>query len=262
MNRLQEYRAAAGLTQPQVAAGLKAVEARADTPLVSRYEKGVCLPTAAQLDRLEELLGAGRLELYDLEDLSLVGPPRRAGRASGGNWFPPGTRGQEAERRTFRRKSPREEVLPGAPCLCRQLPARPSGRVRVLLLERLARRGPQTATGRVRRPEQGCESGGGPGGVMVWRFPPTWETPRTRSPPGGARYAGGSSTETRPSRASGGGCAAPSVERSRTVKIDPETARAVLEAVDDELRKYLSDDLRDRIWNQMVGRFPLPPEME
>lgn len=45
-------------------------------------------------------------------------------------------------------------------------------------------------------------------------------------------------------------------------RIDPETARAVLEAVDDELRKYLSDDLRDRIWNQMVGRFPLPPEME
>lgn len=74
MNRLQEYRTAAGLTQPQVAARLKTVEARADAPLVSRYEKGVCLPTAAQLDRLEELLGAGRRELYDLEDLSLLPP--------------------------------------------------------------------------------------------------------------------------------------------------------------------------------------------
>ena len=74
MNRVQEYRMAAGLTQPQVAAGLKAVEARVDAPLVSRYEKGVCLPTAAQLDRLEELLGVGRRELYDLEDLSLLPP--------------------------------------------------------------------------------------------------------------------------------------------------------------------------------------------
>lgn len=95
MNRLQEYRAAAGLTQPQVAAGLKAVEARADAPLVSRYEKGVCLPTAAQLDRLEELLGAGRLELYDLEDLSLVGPPGELGGHPGGT----GSRPEHAARK-------------------------------------------------------------------------------------------------------------------------------------------------------------------
>ena len=57
MNRLQERRMALGLTQPQVSARLKETEPRADVGMVSRYEKGVCLPTADQLKDLD-LLGA------------------------------------------------------------------------------------------------------------------------------------------------------------------------------------------------------------
>lgn len=73
MNRLQEMRALLELTQPQVSARLKEVEPRADVGMVSRYEKGVCLPTNAQLSALEALYGVPRTELYDLEDLDLVG---------------------------------------------------------------------------------------------------------------------------------------------------------------------------------------------
>ena len=49
MNRLQERRMVLGLTQPQVSARLKETEPRADVGMVSRYEKGVCLPTPDQL---------------------------------------------------------------------------------------------------------------------------------------------------------------------------------------------------------------------
>lgn len=73
MNRLQERRMALGLTQPQVSARLKETEPRADVGMVSRYEKGVCLPTADQLKALEDVLGASRTELYDAEDLNLLG---------------------------------------------------------------------------------------------------------------------------------------------------------------------------------------------
>ena len=71
MNRLQERRMALGLTQPQVSARLKETEPRADVGMVSRYEKGVCLPTPDQLKTLEDVLGASRTELYDAEDLAL-----------------------------------------------------------------------------------------------------------------------------------------------------------------------------------------------
>ena len=73
MNRLQERRMALGLTQPQVSARLKETEPRADVGMVSRYEKGVCLPTPDQLKALEDVLGASRTELYDAEDLDLLG---------------------------------------------------------------------------------------------------------------------------------------------------------------------------------------------
>lgn len=73
MNRLQETRMLLGLTQPQVSAKLKSVEPRADVGMVSRYEKGVCLPTKDQLAALEDLYGVPRTELFDLEDLDLVG---------------------------------------------------------------------------------------------------------------------------------------------------------------------------------------------
>lgn len=43
---------------------------------------------------------------------------------------------------------------------------------------------------------------------------------------------------------------------------DPKTAQAVMEAVDGALKRYLSDDLRNEIWNELVRRFPLPPENE
>ena len=72
MNRLQERRLALGLTQPQVSAKLKEIEARADVGMVSRYEKGVCLTTEAQLEALEGVLQADRLELFDTEDLDLL----------------------------------------------------------------------------------------------------------------------------------------------------------------------------------------------
>lgn len=81
-NRLQERRLALGLTQPQVSARLKEVEARADVGMVSRYEKGVCLPTEAQLKALEELLGENRLALYDPEDLDLIGVFRAGSEAA------------------------------------------------------------------------------------------------------------------------------------------------------------------------------------
>ena len=73
MNRLQERRMALGLTQPQVSARLKETEPRADVGMVSRYEKGVCLPTPDQLKTLEDVLGASRTELSDAEDLDLRG---------------------------------------------------------------------------------------------------------------------------------------------------------------------------------------------
>ncbi len=78
MNHLQEKRLALELTQPQVSAKLKEVEPRADVGMVSRYEKGVCLPTGPQLSVLEELYGAARTELYDAEDLDLLGALRSA----------------------------------------------------------------------------------------------------------------------------------------------------------------------------------------
>ena len=72
-NRLQERRLELGLTQPQVSDRLKEVEPRADVGMVSRYEKGVCLPTVAQITALEEIYGMAREELYHMEDLDLLG---------------------------------------------------------------------------------------------------------------------------------------------------------------------------------------------
>lgn len=62
-----------GLTQPQVSAKLKEAEPRADVGMVSRYERGVCLPTKEQLAALEELYGVHRTELYNVADLNLLG---------------------------------------------------------------------------------------------------------------------------------------------------------------------------------------------
>lgn len=40
------------------------------------------------------------------------------------------------------------------------------------------------------------------------------------------------------------------------MEYDRKTAGAVLDAMDGELKKYLSDDLRNEIWNALVQRFP------
>lgn len=72
-NRLQECRMAQGLTQPQASERLKQAEPRADVGMVSRYEKGVCLPTKEQLASLDALYGIPVTELYRMEDLDLLG---------------------------------------------------------------------------------------------------------------------------------------------------------------------------------------------
>lgn len=76
-NRLQECLMVKGLTQPQVSERLRLTEPRCDVGMVSRYEKGVCLPTKEQLASLEALYGIPVTELYRMEDLDLLGllPP-------------------------------------------------------------------------------------------------------------------------------------------------------------------------------------------
>ena len=61
------------MTQGQVSARMKEKEPRVDVGMISRYEKGVCLPTRAQIEVLEEIYNQSRTELYKIEDLDLVG---------------------------------------------------------------------------------------------------------------------------------------------------------------------------------------------
>ena len=72
MNRLKEFRLRRGLTQPQVSASLRDIEPRADVAMVSRYESGVCLPTPPQMERIEAILQADRLQFYDKADIDLA----------------------------------------------------------------------------------------------------------------------------------------------------------------------------------------------
>ena len=72
-NRLQERRLELGMTQPQVSERLRLTEPRCDVGMVSRYEKGVCLPTKEQIAALEALYGIPMTELYQMEDLDLLG---------------------------------------------------------------------------------------------------------------------------------------------------------------------------------------------
>ena len=44
--------------------------------------------------------------------------------------------------------------------------------------------------------------------------------------------------------------------RESRPKYDDETVHAVMDAVDEELKKYLSDNLRDTVWNALAQRFP------
>ena len=129
MNRLQERRMALGLTQPQVSARLKETEPRADVGMVSRYEKGVCLPTADQLKALENVLGAPRTELYDAEDLDLLGAlPTAESRSEA----------SETETAPHRTHRALPQVLPHQPRVRGKPAGRPAPGVRVFVLAKLA----------------------------------------------------------------------------------------------------------------------------
>ncbi|MEL4859795.1 helix-turn-helix transcriptional regulator [Pseudoflavonifractor phocaeensis] len=121
--QVQRRRLEMGMTQGQVARWLKAVDRRMDTPQVSRYEKGLCLPTREQLFALEEVLQASRFELYGRDELELAGGvPACDGRAeacrSDGGEEPEAETREQRRGRRFYRKCYRvsrafEEALPG-----------------------------------------------------------------------------------------------------------------------------------------------------
>ena len=115
MNRLKERRVEIGLMQTDVSANLKAVESRIDAAMVSRYEKGVCLPTKAQMTALEKVLAADRTELYDPEDLDLmeIGPSMAASEnAKTGGRPKKDQRSRQYYRKCFRISREFEESLP------------------------------------------------------------------------------------------------------------------------------------------------------
>lgn len=72
MNRLQERRMMLGLTQPDVSAKLKQIDPRMDVSMVSRFERGVCLPTLPVLEALEDILQAPRTTLFDEDELGII----------------------------------------------------------------------------------------------------------------------------------------------------------------------------------------------
>lgn len=72
MNRLQERRLALGLSQPEVSAKLKLVDPRMDVSMVSRFERGACLPTLPVLEALETILQAPRAALLGEDDLGAI----------------------------------------------------------------------------------------------------------------------------------------------------------------------------------------------
>lgn len=72
MNRLQERRLALGLSQPDVSAKLKEIDPRMDVGMVSRFERGACLPTPLVLERLEIILQATRSDLFGADELGVI----------------------------------------------------------------------------------------------------------------------------------------------------------------------------------------------
>lgn len=114
MNRLKERRVELGMMQTEVSASLKNVESRIDVGMVSRYEKGVCLPTKAQLTVLEKVLGADRMDLYDPEDLDLldIGPNMAAPDGAKTGRRPKDRRSKQYYRKCFRISRDFEESLP------------------------------------------------------------------------------------------------------------------------------------------------------
>ena len=72
MNRLQERRLSLGLSQPDVSARLKEIDPRMDVGMVSRFERGACLPTLPVLEALETILQASRTELFGTDELGAI----------------------------------------------------------------------------------------------------------------------------------------------------------------------------------------------
>lgn len=72
MNRLQERRLALGLSQPDVSAKLKEIDPRMDVGMVSRFERGACLPTPLVLEGLERILQATRSDLFGADELGVI----------------------------------------------------------------------------------------------------------------------------------------------------------------------------------------------
>lgn len=82
MNRLQERRVALGLSQPDVSAKLKEIDPRMDVGMVSRFERGACLPTLPVLEALETILQASRAELFGEDELGAIQEIKAAGGVS------------------------------------------------------------------------------------------------------------------------------------------------------------------------------------
>ena len=72
MNTLQRRRTELGLTQPQVSDALKVADPRMDVGMVSRFERGACLPTPKVLEALESILQAPRTALFEADELAAI----------------------------------------------------------------------------------------------------------------------------------------------------------------------------------------------
>lgn len=114
MNKMQEARISKKLTQGTVAKLLKEVEPRLDTPLISKYEAGICLPTKRQLEKLEAIYGMDRMALYGVEDLDLldIGPSQAAPENAKTTGRRKDSRHREFFRKCFRISRTHEENLP------------------------------------------------------------------------------------------------------------------------------------------------------
>lgn len=114
MSKMQEARIGKKMTQETVAKLLKEVEPRLDTPLISKYEAGICLPTKRQIEKLESIYGLDRTALYDVEELDLleIGPKLSAPENALTGGRPKDKRAREFFRKCFRISREHEARLP------------------------------------------------------------------------------------------------------------------------------------------------------
>lgn len=66
-NNLRTVRISKGLSQPEVCREMKAIDPHFDSPMLSKMENGVCLPTPHQLAKLAEIYGVEPFELVRAE---------------------------------------------------------------------------------------------------------------------------------------------------------------------------------------------------